>query len=126
MTSEKEREERALEALIVSRLRAACGDEVDPSKLPGLTDEQKASLECLKPGFIEDLIKQVDAEAVDDPQEDEAEEAEYADSELLCGSGMNRAEEIDDEANEELKRKRKELLEKLKEEGDARRDRGSG
>ena len=125
MTSEKEREERALEALIVSRLRAACGDEVDPSKLPGLTDEEKASLKCLQPGFIESLIKRVDA-TEDDPEEDEVEETEYADSELLCGSGMNRAEEIDDEANEELKRKRKELLDKLKEEGDARRDRGSG
>jgi hypothetical protein len=125
MTSDKEREERALEALIVSRMRAACGDEVDPSKLPGLTDEQKASLKCLKPGFIQDLIKRADTEA-DDPDEDEAGETEYEDSELLCGSGMNRAEEIDDEANEELKRKRKELLDKLKEEGDARRDRSSG
>src|SRR5579862_9457159 len=125
MTSDKEREERALEALIVSRLRAACGDEVDASKLPGLTDEEKASLKCLRPGFIEDLIKQVDEQS-DDPEADEGEETEYAESELLCGSGMNRADEIDDEANEELERKRKELLDKLKEEGDARGDRGSG
>lgn len=123
MTSRDEHEFRAFEALVVSRLRNGCGDDNDHKKLPALTEEEKSTLNCLKPGFIENLIKQVDAgeqPAAGDPPPVKT---------RVCGElvfGMNRADVISDETTEELKRRRLELQKKLQEEEDGRRDSSGG
>jgi hypothetical protein len=123
MSGNSEREERALEGLIVSRIRAACDDKIDLAKLPILSDKEKASLKCLQPGFIEKLIKEVEA-GEHGSSDCVAENAEHVESEFVCG--LNRADQIDDAANEELERKRRELLDKLKEERNGGRDRDRG
>jgi len=121
--SHREREDRALEALIVSNLRPdkEC---LDPEKLPRLTDEERASLKSFRPGFIKELISEVDAEAGEPVESVLPEEAEH----LELAYGMNRAEEIDEATDEELNRRRQELLDELgkEKEDDAERDRGTG
>lgn len=123
MTSRDEHEFRAFEALVVSRLRNGCSDDNDLKKLPALTQEEKNTLNCLKAGFIENLIKQVDSGEL--PACNDLPTVE----EKFCGElvhGMNRAEVISDETSEELNRRRLELQKKLQEEEDGRRDRSGG
>lgn len=50
------REERALDALIVSQLRATDNDEVDAEHLPELTDEERKALDSLGPDFVDKLL----------------------------------------------------------------------
>lgn len=54
---------------IVSRLRPRGGNEIDPKKLPVLSEEEKASLNCLKPGFIQKLINLADTPRGEIPNE---------------------------------------------------------
>jgi hypothetical protein len=113
MTDRSEREDRALDALIVSQLRRHDGDKGDIEHLPKLTDEESEALEGLGPDFIDRVIAgKVKTESDDSPAEEEGE--------LLCAGGMafglNRAEEIDEETAEELDEKRKEIIERLKKE----------
>lgn len=49
-----EREQRAIDALIVSQLRAC--DETDPNHLPELTDEEREALDSLGPDFVDRLL----------------------------------------------------------------------
>ena len=51
-----EKEDRAIDALIVLALREPEGDEVDVKHLPRLTKEERAALDSLDPGFIERLL----------------------------------------------------------------------
>lgn len=50
------REDRALDALIVSQLRCWEPEEVDIEHLPRLTDEEKAALDSLGPHFVRTLL----------------------------------------------------------------------
>lgn len=52
----RQREERALDALIVSQLRAPQDDEVDVRHLPELTDKDREALDSLGPDFISRLL----------------------------------------------------------------------
>lgn len=110
--SKQERDQRALDALIVSQLRRHQETgEVDIEKLPRLTSEEKAALDSLGPDFMDRLIA---GELI--PEDKKTEEVE--DEELLCaggmGFGLNRAEEIDEKTEEALEKKRKEILDRLK------------
>jgi hypothetical protein len=118
MSERDEREDRALEALIVSRLRSGCSDENDPKSLPALTKEEQAELQCMKTGFIERLIARMSNEAEADEEEETADEPDAAESELV--GGMWRSE--DRTETEEMKEKREAARNKMKEKRNARRD----
>ncbi len=106
-----EREQRALDALIVSQLRAH-EDEVDVEHLPELTDEEREAMDSFGPNFIDNLLAgEIQPKADDDPPEDC--ELAVAGEEVF---GMNRAEEIDEETAEELEKKRKEIIDRIKRE----------
>ena len=114
-----EREERALDALIVSQLRATPDDEIDVEHLPELTDEEREALDSLGSGFVDRLL----AGEIDGPSDDPPEQAELA----MAGEevfGMNRAEEIDEETKEELDQKRKEIIDRIKQEEEDSRESG--
>jgi len=112
----KEREERALDALLVSVLRRVEKDDeiIETDKLPQLTEEEKAAMNNLGTDFLERIlagerpIKRRAKPTKDCP--DESEEL------ALAGSGtdacLNRAEEVDDETTEELERREREILER--------------
>jgi hypothetical protein len=123
MSTKDNPEKRALEALIVSRLRAGCGEQAEPDKLPSLSEREKASLKCLKPGFIQHLIESA-AEHAEHAEEEECEEpiesSDVGNRELV--HGMNRADDIDDVTEAELRKKRQEMQDKMREEQDGGRD----
>jgi hypothetical protein len=56
--SKREREELALDAIIVSILRQVDKDDdyIDPSDLPQLTDEEKAAVDAIDPDFINRIL----------------------------------------------------------------------
>jgi hypothetical protein len=109
--SKQERAQRALDALFVSQLRRheRC-DEVDTEHLPRLTKEDKEAIDSLGPDFIGRLL----AGSLPKISNERPEEA---DEELLCAGGMsfgmNRADEIDEQAEAEIERKRKEIEDKF-------------
>jgi hypothetical protein len=127
--SKRDREERALDALLVSILRRVDKDDdiVEPDRLPQLTDEEKAAMNQLGTDFIDRIlagerpVAPREAPKTDDPADDH--EAALAGSGVDCG--MNRAEEVDDETTEELDRREREILERKaherKESGDGAR-----
>src|SRR5262245_38620783 len=117
--SESEREARALDALLVWALRQEGkeGDEVDPKRLPKLTEEERTALSALGTNFVQRLL------AGEKPVRSKAAELKHKTEEQydLCepalagsnsGCGLNRAEEIDAETAEELERKKREILER--------------
>lgn len=101
-----EREQRALDALIVSQLRAC--DETDVDHLPELTDEERKALDSLGPDFVDKLF----AGEIEPAGEDPADEPELA----AAGEafGMNRAKDIDKDTKDELDRKRQEIIDRIK------------
>lgn len=52
----REREERALDALLVSVLRRGDDDIIEPDKLPELTEAEKAAMNSLGPDFIDRIL----------------------------------------------------------------------
>jgi hypothetical protein len=115
--SRKEQEERALDALLVSLLRKVDKDDevVNPKMLPELTEEEKTAMNRLGDDFIDRILAGEQPVTRDDkPKDDEADCGDGA----LAGSGadsfMNRAEEVDDETAEELKRREQEALDRKK------------
>src|SRR3954452_13656522 len=56
--SRREREERAVDALLVSILRRVDKDDdiVEPEKLPQLTEEEKAAMNNLGPDFLDRIL----------------------------------------------------------------------
>jgi hypothetical protein len=115
MSSEKEREGRAFEALVVSLLRRDCDpDKVKPESLPKLTAKEKAAIEALGPDLIEELWNSGRTKSSHHvPGETSKAGVEFA---------MNRAEEIDAETSEELRLKREEILERIRKKREATRD----
>lgn len=126
MSIQNNPEKRALEALIVSRLRAGCGEQGEQEKMPILSENEKASLKCLKPGFIQHLLETASEheEEAEEVIEELDENSDVGHRELV--HGMNRADEIDDVTEEELRRKRQEMQDKMREEKDGGRDRRGG
>lgn len=103
-----ERKQRAIDALIVSQLRAC--DETDTDHLPELTDEERNALDSLGVDFVERLL---DGE-IDLFREEQTEELDLATAGEVFG--MNRAEDIDEETKRELDLKRKEIIDRIKKE----------
>jgi hypothetical protein len=113
--SRREREERALDALLVSILRRVDKDDdiVEPDKLPQLTDEEKAAMNALGTDLIDRILA---GERPIPPREDPTKDHPDDDEAALAGSGadcsLNRAEEVDDETAEELEQREREILER--------------
>jgi hypothetical protein len=112
MSSGKEREERAFEALIVSQLRKECDPEkVKPEDLPPLSSKEKSALASLGPDLIERLWN--------DGKKIVREAASSCSKSVESGEMvLNRAEEIDEKTAKELARRRAELLARMKNRND--------
>jgi hypothetical protein len=123
MSQRGDREIRAQEALIVSRLLPPCANDVQPSSLRALTESECSKLACLRPGFIDELIGRIETEEQSaGPGELEGTDRHRAlDRELV--HGMNRARGVSETAAEEIIRKREQILDQLCRERDERRDR---
>jgi hypothetical protein len=101
-----EREQRALDALIVSQLRAC--DETDVNHLPELTDEEREALDSLGPDFVDKVL---------DGKIEPSAAAPYEASELAAAGeafGMNRAKNIDEKTKQELDRRRQEIIDRIR------------
>jgi hypothetical protein len=127
--SRKEREERAVDALLVSALRFDDkeGDEVDPKRLPELTDEERAAMNALGTNFMQRLLAG-ERPVQRKPPDEEDEEDQHDQGELACAGsdadrGLNRAEEIDAETAAEIERQKREVLERKERE---RKEGGGG
>jgi RecA-family ATPase len=115
--NDRAREERALDALLISALRREQADvDVDPKRLPELSDEEKAAMRSLGNDFIDKLLAE-DAESSEKHSVDGDDDCEDANDFALAGSasgwGLNRAEVIDALTAEEIERKKKEILDRL-------------
>lgn len=99
------REERAIDALLVSQLRS---NRVNVESLPELTDLERAALDSLGTDFVDRLLAG-EVRKLSDESEMEAKE------ELACGSafGLNRAKDIDETTRQELDRKRQEIIDRI-------------
>jgi hypothetical protein len=117
--NDREREERALDALLISALRREEAEvDIDPSRLPKLTDEERAAMESLGDDFIDRILATDATDCSDEsPIDCEDEDCEEEGNLALAGSGpgwgLNRAEVIDALTAEELAEKKKEILERL-------------
>jgi hypothetical protein len=125
--NDREREERALDALLISALRREQADvEVDPKRLPKLSAEEKAAMQSLGGDFIDKLLAEDDADCPESDAQDCHDDWDDAGGVALTGSGagwgLNRAEVIDELTAEEIERKKKEILERLAKE---KRDKGA-
>lgn len=101
-----DREQRAIDALIVSQIRSC--DERDPDSLPALNDEELGAIESLGEDFIDRLL----AGEVTEGLETFCESRELA----AAGEafGMNRAKGINSQSKEELDRKRQEIIDRIR------------
>lgn len=107
---DREREIRALEAIIVSQLLR----ERDPTNLddlPELTDAQLAAMKTLPANLVERLWEEVDADSEEENRAPVDEECQVEEEEF---AGMNRAEEMSDETRDALDEARKEVLESMR------------
>jgi hypothetical protein len=101
--TDKEREERALEALIVSKLLPDCGA-FDSTKLPDVPADVKPSLKAYRPEFIDFVIEKASQ------QEEQIEaETDVDCEEVKTAMGFNRALDIDERAREQIIKSRTEL-----------------
>jgi hypothetical protein len=99
------REERAIDALLVSQLRS---NRECIESLPELTDLEREALNSLGYDFMDRLIAGYIKSSV--PAESNCHE------EIACGPafGMNRAKDLDEVTRQELDRKRQEIIERIK------------
>jgi hypothetical protein len=112
----KEREERAVDALLVSALRLKDNDgtDVDPERLPQLTEEEKAAMKALGSNFIQRLLAgERPLTVTEAPKEDCPDKSDEL---TLAGSGadtrLNRAEEVDEQTQQELDEREREILQR--------------
>jgi|CXWL01.1.fsa_nt_gi hypothetical protein len=109
-SSKRESEERALEALIVSQI----WQERDPGRvddLPELTDEERAAMDSLGTDLVQRLWNSVLEDEVLPSSDTDVVSASISDEAF---AGMNRADEIDAETNENIEKRRKEVLDRLR------------
>lgn len=116
--SKKDREERALDALLVSLLRRVDKDDdyIDPKHLPQLTDEERAAVDALGADFVDRLLAGERPLAAKPDPKDASNQSEEA----LAGCGpdtsFNRAEVVDDATTEELEEQERQIIERRKRE----------
>jgi hypothetical protein len=99
------REERAIDALLVSQLRS---DRENVDSLPELSELEREAIDSLGPDFVSRLLA---GQVVEVPLENDMEHSK----EIACGPafGLNRAKDIDDVTREELDRKRQAIIDQL-------------
>ena len=125
--SKKEREDRALDALLISALRRADNDsdEVDPKRLPKLCEAERTAMNALGSDFVQRLLVGNDLAGADEEPEQDC-PAGDASNLALAGSemdrGLNRAEAVCDESTEEMDQQKRDIIERKKRE---RQDGGS-
>jgi hypothetical protein len=117
--NDREREERVLDALLISALRREEAEvEIDPTRLPKLTDEERAAMGSLSDDFLDKILSNDATDCSEESPLDCGDEDCEEDNNLaLAGSGvgwgLNRAEVIDALTAEELEQKKKEILERI-------------
>ena len=117
--SKREKEARALDALIVGALRRPDAEgEISPDALPELTAEEKEALAKRREGLLERVFAEEGAQSKEPFHDENSREQEFATVGMgsEAWSGFNRAEEVDDESSAELERHRNEVLERRKNE----------
>lgn len=107
-------DDRAFEALIVSQLRMQCQKEIDQAKLPPLTDAEKAMFESIGSGS--EFLKRLKAASADNRRNDVKPSCDCQSHRHELVGGLNRAEQIDEQADEELSRQRDEAFRELEKE----------
>src|ERR1700722_4272259 len=123
----KEREERAVDALLISALRQKDSDqtEINGKSLPELTDEERAAMKGLGGNFIQRLL--AGERPLTAPEESNDDRPDESEELALAGSGADssliRAEVVDDEPAKELEQREREILERKARE---RKERGGG
>ncbi len=107
MSSRKESEERAFEALVVSLFRKECDpDKVKLEDVPTLTAKERAALKALGPDLVEQLW---------DEERRSSSLAPVPSKPVPTGElVMNRADEVNAETAKELARRKAELIERMK------------
>jgi len=103
------REDRAIDALIVSQLRSNRID-VDIEQLPELTQEEREQLDSLGEDFVDRLLA---GEVLPVVGEDIIEEREVSTAGGVFG--MNRAKDVDEDTKKELDQNRQEIIDRIKE-----------
>ena len=99
------REERAIDALLVSQLRS---NRESIQSLPELTDLEREALNSLGDDFVDRLVAGEIRKVCADVEAKQEEE-------VACGPafGLNRAIDIDETTREELDRKRQEIIDRI-------------
>lgn len=121
--SKREREERAMDALLVSLLRRVDKEEdyIDPKHLPELSADERAASISLGTDFVERLLA---GERPIAKRTFALDAGEGGGEVALSGCGpntsFNRAEAIDPATAEELERHEKEILERKRKEKEGR------
>ena len=112
MNSGNDREQQALDALLVSQLRKqGCEEhEVDPAELPELTHEERAALKSLGSGLVERLSARASQPASPHRPARSSQEATLSEPAF----GLNRAEEVEPETLDELAKQRQEIIDRFR------------
>jgi len=99
------REERAIDALLVSQLRS---NRECVESLPELTEIEKEALNSLGDDFVDRLLAGEVRASVPAEMDDQ--------EEIVCGPafGMNRAKDLDESTRQELDRKRQEIIDRIR------------
>jgi len=112
--SKQEREECAIDALIVSALRQQDSADIDPKGLPELTKEEQAAVNALSDEFVARLWEQQATDCASNVR-DEVEAPGSETFDLACTTsgptyGLDRAQQIDAETADELERQKQAIL----------------
>jgi hypothetical protein len=118
--SDRDREDRAFEALIVSQFRRE-RDCCDLNDLPELNDEELTAMKGMPDDLVGRLWEQVESQDQESSDDEDDEYASMVDEDLYVG--MNRADGPTDETQTKLDEARKEVLDQLKK---AKRGKESG
>jgi hypothetical protein len=113
MTSERKREERAFEALIVSAFRSAGCEDV--GSIREANEKERAALKLLGPGFVNELLAGRRRE-LDCLTEKGGLEDELALAGECAGGILNRADDVDEATAQELEQKEREIIERKRKE----------
>lgn len=110
MNTERSREERAFEALILSAVRRLDDEDIDIERLPDPSEKEERALQRLGPDFMDELLAGRRGK-LERPETD-CEEGELALAGESCGGELHRAVEVDEATAKELEEKDREIIER--------------
>lgn len=117
--AEGDREQRALEALIASALcRDDQDEDMDPACLPPMDEEKERALENVGQNFIQRIVSGDWRGREEPPEPDCGAESDLAMAGESACFGLDRAEEVDEEAQAELDEQRRRIREEKREHRD--------